>query len=214
MDDKRVALPQASVQNPFRLWHNNGDMHANRRSAPRGAPNLDAHSLEKLALRYVERFATTRAKLMAYLDRKIRERGWEGKAADTAALADHMVALGYVDDRAFGEARAAAMARRGLGARRISGAFYVAGIGAADAAALAPAIAERAEDAALSFARRRKFGPYAQGVVDRAGRQRQFAAMLRAGHDMELARRILAMAPADEPGGEEEDDFGTGGASF
>ncbi|HVJ00769.1 MAG TPA: RecX family transcriptional regulator, partial [Sphingomonas sp.] len=49
---------------------------------------LDRADLERLALRYVERFATTRARLAAYLDRKIRERGWAGEGSpDTVALA-------------------------------------------------------------------------------------------------------------------------------
>ena len=40
-------------------------------------------------MRYVERFATTRAKLRDYLRRKLRERGWKGDAdPDLAAIAD------------------------------------------------------------------------------------------------------------------------------
>ena len=39
---------------------------------------LTATRLQDLALSYVARFATTRAKLEAYLVRKLRERGWEG----------------------------------------------------------------------------------------------------------------------------------------
>ena len=70
---------------------------------------LDPARLERLALRYVERFATTRAKLRRYLERKLRERGWGADAApDTAALVERMAALGYVDDAAFAEARVAA----------------------------------------------------------------------------------------------------------
>ena len=57
---------------------------------------LDAAALERLALRYVERFATTRGKLTAYLTRKIRERGWTGEAADPAALAEFVAHAGSV----------------------------------------------------------------------------------------------------------------------
>src|SRR5438045_1268611 len=106
----------------------------------RPPPPLDRSSLERLALRYVERFATTRARLVSYLVRKIRERGWEGDAADPAALADKLAGLGYIDDRAFGEARARAMARRGLGKRRVACVFHQVGIGSEDVEALAPAI--------------------------------------------------------------------------
>jgi regulatory protein len=175
-----------------------------RSDAPRRPiPPLDTASLERLALRYVERFATTRGKLAAYLARKVRERGWDGPVADPAALAERMAALGYVDDRAFAEARASAMARRGLGARRVAQDFRAAGIGEDDAAELAPAIADRAMATALAFARRRRIGPYGDPAgelpLDRAVRDKQLAAMMRAGHGFDLARRIVAMAPGEVP---------------
>lgn len=159
---------------------------------------LDHAALERLALRYVERFATTRGRLVDYLKRKIRERGWEGEAADPAALAGKFAELGYIDDRAFGEARASAMARRGLGQRRVAGALRQAGIGEEDAEALAPAIEDRAVSAALTYARKKRIGPFALTEVDRALREKQIGAMIRAGHDFSLARRIAGMAPGEE----------------
>lgn len=160
---------------------------------------LDQAALERLALRYVERFATTRGRLADYLGRKLRERGWDGEAAaDPRALAQRMADLGYVDDRAFAEARAAAMARRWLGARRVAGVLRQAGIDEADKAAVAPSVAGRTMDAALAFARRRRIGPYGTGDGDRAVREKQLAAMLRAGHGFDVARRIVAMAPGEE----------------
>lgn len=161
-------------------------------------PPLDAAALDRLALRYVERFATTRKRLADYLARKIRERGWDGAAVDPRAIAERFAELGYVDDRAFGEARATAMARRGLGARRVAGALYHAGVVGDDGAALAPAIADRAVEAAITFARKRRIGPFSAVAADRPLRQKQLAAMLRGGHDMSIARRIVAMAPGDD----------------
>lgn len=160
---------------------------------------LDAEALDRLALRYVERFATTRAKLAAYLTRKLRGSGWQGDhPPDVEALADRLAALGYIDDRAFGSAKASAMARRGLGDRRIAGALYQAGLDADDKAALAPGIAAGALAAAVTFARRRRIGPFASEPADRDLRRRQVAAMIRAGHDHFLARRIVEMAPGDD----------------
>lgn len=159
---------------------------------------LDAAALERLALRYVERFATTRGKLTAYLTRKIRERGWTGEAADPAALADRMAAQGFIDDRLYAQSKAAALARRGLGARRVSAALREAHVEEADAAAVAPDIAAREADSALRFARRRRLGPFGPPAVDRAVREKQLAAMLRAGHPMTIARRILSAQNADD----------------
>ncbi|SFP73250.1 RecX family transcriptional regulator [Sphingomonas rubra] len=163
----------------------------------RAPPPLDAAALDRLALRYVERFATTRGKLADYLRRKVRERGWDGAAVDPDAVAGRMVELGYVDDRAFAEARAAAMTRRGLGAARVSAALRQAHVGEEDAAAVAPALAEAAVAAALDFARRRRIGPYAAEGADRALRDKQLARMVRAGHSFALARRIVAADPGE-----------------
>lgn len=173
-------------------------MEREKPSNRRAATPLDGSKLERLALHYVERFATTRARLIAYLNRKIRERGWEGPAADTASLADRMVTLGYVDDRAFASARAASMVRRGLGGRRIGDALRAAGVGGDDARAVAPVIARGALDAAIAFARRKRLGPFAAATPDRQLRERQLAAMIRAGHSFDLARKIIAIAPGDE----------------
>ena len=60
-------------------------------SKPR--PPLDRKGLEELALRYVGKYATTRAKLTSYLARKLRERGWSHSAEpDLEAIANRFSA--------------------------------------------------------------------------------------------------------------------------
>ncbi len=169
------------------------------RGPRQSAPPLDRSGLERLALRYVERFATTKGRLTDYLRRKIRARGWEGEAVDPVTIADRMADLGYIDDRAWGEAKASTMARRGLGARRVAGALRQAGIAADDADAIAPAIADRSIDAAIAYARRRRIGPFADQPGDRPTREKHVAALLRAGHSVELARALASMNPGDDP---------------
>ncbi|MHA6723277.1 regulatory protein RecX [Sphingomonas sp. RS2018] len=164
----------------------------------RPIPPLDAAALERLALRYVERFATTRGKLTDYLRRKLRERGWDGTAeADPAGIAERMAGLGYIDDRSFAEARVAAMGRRGLGARRIAGALRAAGIAGEDAEAVRDSVAAQARDSAIAYARRRRIGPFATGTSSPDGDRRALAAMLRAGHAYDLSRRILALTDSE-----------------
>ncbi|WP_242194760.1 regulatory protein RecX, partial [Sphingomonas hankookensis] len=135
------------------------------RAPRRPLPPLDQPALERAALRYVERYATTRGKLAAYLTRKLRERGSEGPV-DIEGLADRMAELRYVDDRAFAEMRAASMTRRGLGARRIRDALRHAGVGEEDAEAVADTLDDGAEAAALAFARRKRIGPFALEPTD------------------------------------------------
>lgn len=163
-------------------------------------PPLDAATLEQAALAYAGRYATTRAKLRAYLVRKVRERGWEGAAGPGFdALVARLAALGYVDDRAFASARAAALVRRGYGEHRVGAALRAAGIAEADGAEARETARESAWDAALRYAERRKLGPFAATEGDRQAREKALAAMLRAGHPSPVARRVAWAKPGEIP---------------
>ena len=161
-------------------------------------PPLDAGRLEELALNYVGRFATSRSKLHDYLTRKLRERGWSGSVEpDVDALADKMVGLGYVDDRAFALAKARSLTVRGYGERRVSQALHMAGIDEDQGSDARDLAQEEAVAAALHFAKRRSIGPFATRLLDQADRQRALAAMLRAGHRFPLARAIVELQPGE-----------------
>jgi regulatory protein len=139
-----------------------------QKSAPRP---LNAGTLESLALAYVGRFATSRAKLIAYLRRKLRERGWEGEeAAPMDQIADRLVALRYVDDEAYATMKSGAMQRRGLGRRRITQALRQDGISEELSGTATPDAVARWE-AADRLARRKRIGPYASDVADRPTRE-------------------------------------------
>jgi regulatory protein len=163
-------------------------------------PPLDGETLEQAALFYAGRYATTRARLAVYLARKLRERGWGGAGEPGIdRLVERMAALGYVDDRAFASARAASLSRRGYGARRVGADLRAAGIDEEDAADARVIAAEAAWEAALRFAQRRRIGPFAAAETDRPAREKALAAMLRAGHPMEIARRLVAAPPGQVP---------------
>lgn len=166
-----------------------------RRERRRPRP-LDPAKLEELALAYVARFATSAAKLERYLVRKLRERGWEGEGEgepDLAALVGRYVALGYVDDAAYARAKGGSLLRRGYGPRRVRQALAEAGIDEETRdEARAGAAAERR--AALALARKRGFGPFGKPPLDRALREKQLAAMLRAGHPLDSAREMVDAA--------------------
>ena len=122
---------------------------------------LDKDALNRLALHYVGKYATTRGKLSDYLRRKLHERGWaeEGNDPDIAALVERFSELGYIDDRAFAEMRAESLGRRGYGLRRVSQALTIAGIAEEDALPVRAAAKERGWDSALAYARRKRIGP-------------------------------------------------------
>lgn len=162
-------------------------------------PPLTPEKLDELALFYVGRFATTRAKLRAYLTRKLRERGWESpRPPDVDAIAERFAAQGYVDDCAFALAKSQALTGRGYGVRRVDHALRLAGVEEADGQAARALADAGAAEAALRFARRRRLGPYGDGGKDPKARQRALAAMVRAGHDFGLARAILDLEPGSE----------------
>jgi len=155
---------------------------------------LNASRLEELALAYVARFATTQAKLQAYLVRKLRERGWaEDGAPPVEAVVARYVEAGYVDDAAWARMKAGSLLRRGYGARRVGEALGQAGVAEDLRADVRPGEVE-ARRAALVLARRRRFGPFAMTPPDRPARDKQVAAMLRAGHPLDIARRIVDAA--------------------
>lgn len=169
----------------------------NKRSERRPSRPLDPVRLEEMALAYVARFATSAAKLEGYLARKLRERGWEGDGpAPVSALVERFVRNGYVDDLAYARMKSASLLRRGYGERRVGQALHAAGIGEevrgevrAGEAAL--------RRAALAMAQKRGFGPFGRGEPDRAVREKQIAAMLRAGHRLDSARELVNAASQD-----------------
>lgn len=166
------------------------------RTGHRPRPALDPATLDALALAYVGRFATSRAKLASYLRRKLRERGWAGGGEpDVAAIAARLGELGYVDDAAFALARARALTGRGYGARRVGQALQAAGIGEEDGGGARDLAHGERVEAALKMARRRRIGPNAAAPLDPIQREKALAAMLRAGHGFALARAIIDLPP-------------------
>lgn len=153
---------------------------------------LDPARMEEMALAYVARFATSAGKLSDYLRRKLRERGWEAEASpDIPALVGRFVAIGYVDDATYARGKAQGLLRRGYGARRIDQALGAAGIAEPLREESHGSDVERRR-AVLVLARKRRFGPF--GVVplsDRAAREKQVGAMLRAGHPLDHAREVV-----------------------
>ena len=170
----------------------------NRQPKPRRAvPPLNESRLQELALAYVGRFATTRAKLRFYLARKLRERGWSGdREPDLARIADRFAERGYVDDAAYALSKAQALTARGYGRRRVEQKLRVAGVDEEDGAAARDHAQNEQLAAALRFAERRRIGPFGrEKAADRSDREKAIAAMIRAGHSFGLARAIVEMEP-------------------
>lgn len=166
----------------------------------RPAPPLNKARLEEMALGYVARFSTSASKLERYLARKLRERGWdedEGERPDPGAIAARYVEMGYIDDEAYARARSSSLLRRGYGARRVEQTLWQDGIEENLRGDMTPGEAA-ARHAALRMAQKRRFGPFGKKPADGAAheklREKQIAAMLRAGHSLDMARQMVNAA--------------------
>jgi regulatory protein len=180
--------------------------------APAPAP-IDRALLERWALAYLERYASSAENLRRVLARRVWRRatgdsGGDGEALRTAgALIEALVAryrkTGLVDDAAYAAARARSGLARGRSLRAITAGLAAKGVGAADAAAAVAALGEDAHDpdlaAASAFARRRHLGPFrrsaaADGVSAAADRRRELSAFARAGFGRRVAEAVLGCA--------------------
>lgn len=174
------------------------------RRAPR---RITADYLQRAAMYYLERYAAPAAQLRRVLERKIvlscRHHGLEPAAFET--MLDEVVARcaasGLVDDQRFAEARAATLRRRGRSSRAVAASLSAKGVARDLAAEASESSAEQEMAAAMKTARLKRLGPWSRG--DRGlSRQKDLAAMARAGFTMTIARAVIDGA------GEEETDGG------
>ena len=162
-------------------------------------------SLRKAALRYIDRYATSEENLRRVLGRKVarsvRDHGTD--AAQTAGWIARIVAdlakRGLIDDEAYAAGRARALRARGASARAIRAALRQKGVDRQVAEqALAPFDSpDDDRTAACRYAQRRRLGPY-RAAAERAGRRdRDLAALARAGFDLELAFQVIDAASVE-----------------
>src|SRR5579883_2983099 len=170
-------------------WHTRA---MSARCAKPRPPSLAPASFERAALAYLERFASSAANLERVLKRRLRRAGLAADdPAQRAALAviaelvERYRRAGLLDDRAYAEAQSASLSRRGLGRRRIRERLAAKGVAAEDIeGALAELAADPAESelaAAVRLARRKRLGPFRAAAERRERRDKDLAALGRAG---------------------------------
>jgi regulatory protein len=170
---------------------------------PRVPPPFSAAWIEGAAMRYLERFGSTRKNLRRILVRKvdasIREHGGDKSAAGQVIddLLDRLEAARLIDDVAFAESRTRKLIGRGVSSGGVRARLAAKGVSQEDATgALQTAAADGDPDlrAAAAYARRRRMGPYNVG----GDREKELARLGRAGFRYALAKQVLACATVDE----------------
>jgi regulatory protein len=158
---------------------------------------VTAERLEKSALHYLERFATSTGNLRRVLMRKVMrdaELDEEGRRAMADAI-DRLLARfqasGLLNDKVYAEGRVAALRRRGDSKRGIGIKLAVKGVPRELVAKTLEQDETTDEAAAMAFARRRRLGPYRPADKRAEFRQKDMAAMGRAGFDYGTARAVI-----------------------
>ncbi|MBY0431851.1 MAG: RecX family transcriptional regulator [Rhodospirillales bacterium] len=170
------------------------------KKAPR---RITAASLENAALHYLERFATSSENLRRVLCRKVM-RAAQAHGDDPAegmALIEPLIERyrlsGVLDDGAYAEMKARSLHRRGGSERMIRAKLAARGVAAPEIddglAALDSGSEDREWQAALAFARRRRLGPFRPAELRAQHRDRDLAALARAGFCHDVARRVVGM---------------------
>jgi regulatory protein len=178
-----------------------------RRSSPTPpvAPSQD--SLQRSALRYLERYDSSELNLRQVLERKARQaldavdaepELREAARAWVEQIVMRAVELRLVDDRRYAESLARHLLRRGgshratwqkLRHKGLSDELIREQLGAAPEP-------EAELAAASAHARRRRLGPWRSGEARVERRERDLAALARAGFGLDVARRVV---DADSP---------------
>lgn len=177
-----------------------GGRKARRRRPP---PRLTPANLRQAVLDYLDRFAASVRRLDQVMQRKIKASAaahGDDPAPLQAALPAILAGLtkqGLLNDRDLAEAKARSMIRRGGSRTKIRANLAAKGIDAetADAALVRMKLEFDDPDleAAIAYARRRRLGRF-RGDPDSRNehRQKDLAAMARAGFAPSVARRALA----------------------
>ena len=100
-----------------------------------------------------------------------------------------------MDDRSFAETRARGLHRRGTSTRGIRADLAAKGVAAglidSALAKLADETADPETSAAITYARKRRLGPYRNSAQRAEKRERDMAALGRKGFSYDLVRRII-----------------------
>lgn len=167
---------------------------------------VTADMLERAALYYLERYATSAANLRRVLMRRVL-RSAEAHGTDPAdgkALIDALVAryrkAGLLDDASYARMRAESLHRRGSSRRMTRMKLAAKGVDAEDIGQALASLEETAPEpdlaAACNYARRRRIGPWRKNGRDES-RERDIAALGRQGFGYEVARKVVDAPDSD-----------------
>jgi regulatory protein len=169
---------------------------------PKTPRKITAQRLENMALYYLGRYASSSANLKRVLMRKVERAAaaHDADPAEGAKLIEDLIVRylrsGLIDDRAYAAQKAASLQRRGASRFGIKGKLRQKGVAGALIDDALHGLEEQGSTAselasACALVRRRRLGPYREKGKRATMRDKDLAALSRAGFGFEVARRVL-----------------------
>ncbi|MAO92128.1 MAG: regulator [Rhodospirillaceae bacterium] len=166
-----------------------------------GPKPVTPERLGKIALHYLERYASSAENLRRVLMRRVL-RSAQLHGTDSQALADSVDDLiqryqssGLLDDTAYALGRSASLHRQGKSTRAIQQTLSVKGVDGDTVGVALEALREEVGPdldlrAAVQYARRRRLGPWRRDGREEA-REKDLAALGRQGFGYDIARHVI-----------------------
>lgn len=175
-----------------------------RRRASRG---MSEERLYQAALFYLGRYAASTASVRRVLDRRVTKyAATDGVDVETArgwidAIVQRLTRAGILDDSGFAAGRARGLFNRGLSVRMIQAKLTEKGLAREVVDRAIEGLLEDHRDpdltAARRFADRRRLGPFRPDDKREVLRNRDLAAMARAGFSFDIARMVVDAESVD-----------------
>ncbi len=171
---------------------------------------VSAQSLRNAALRYLDRFATSRENLRQVLMRRVHKSNYHHDTSVQEGIdwiediLNKLEKANFINDKTYAEGRAGALHRKGTSLRVIKMKLMEKGVSEDDIAFALESLREETQspnlerDAAIALAKRRRLGPWRLPEKREALKEKDLAAMARVGFSYDLARDVIeASSPED-----------------
>ncbi|MBD1545797.1 regulatory protein RecX [Roseibium aggregatum] len=160
--------------------------------------------LTRAAIHYLDRYSSSLENLRKVLTRKVKRAATaNGRAPEEfREIVDQVVEkcrrAGMVDDRTYAETKLAGLRRRGRSKRQIEATLASKGVDRDLIATVVDQDNTSDLEAAQTYARRRKLGPWRTRGQREERREKDMAALCRAGYSYDIARKVIDAADDGE----------------
>ena len=164
-------------------------------------PKITEHYLQWVVDDYLKKFFTSKAHLRRLIMQRVKKsaqahgEGLEEGTQLLDALLDRLEASGVLNDTAYAASKVRSLSARGGSARGIAAKLGAKGLSSENVKEGLEKLKDNSDspelDAAIILARRKRLGPFGKPEGRMERRQKEMAAMGRAGFSFDLARKII-----------------------